>query len=503
MVKVLVFSILLQLSLQAFGQASAPMNAALETTSNAMQTVETINTLPRPVVECPLVPSESDVSRLRQTSAAPLACVRAVASSDGTPVVQRTRNFEPLAENQHRLMVKDSNRYYQTGHYLLKRLSGENYQAVLNLNFSSDVPGLAEAMMNRTRKCMQDLSQFIRPANGKRIEILIMTPKEVTDNLPENARPYPVSITVTPEEKDYRGDAQRFGSNFTCKTIGHELIHHLGLVDEYKENGADERSDNWSCRALTTGTSYMRNTTDSFLDVVPQSFNCHCDTSCQDTMRLSDAIKTSYLSQRPMEYFTSEEPLKKACEKVGSPTQVFLDERPVSNNLVFKSRSGSVYTFEGMHTTGVGLVMVSAHELRKRPEAQLSTIQCDCSDDPSGNCDRAARDVIQRSARNNPRTYCPNPMEDPRDLQISTSNSPSRVVGDRIYIQTRPIQGSSLLTSGQVDQIISGNCLGGSPQYQRCAALANIPASSPACVMPTECRSTNYYLNNGAATSDP
>jgi hypothetical protein len=351
-------------------------------------------------------------------------------------------------------------------------------------------------MLNRTRKCMQDLSQFIRPTNGKRLEVLVLIPTEVRESLPENARPQAIEISVTPENKDYRGDAKKFGSNFSCHIIGHELFHHLGLVDEYREEAEDDRSGNWSCRPVTTGTSYMRNTIDSFADVVPQSFNCSCDDNCKSMMQESPSIQAAYLSQRGINYFTNEIYLKKVCKFVeGSSSVFFLDEGEMPNNLTFKSDDGSIFTFEGLDPKGLLAEMVSAHELRYRPYAQRNTIRCDCSDDPIGNCTRAVRDVIRRSSVNNNRVGCPDANEQPVDLKISITGDETRVVGDRIFVQTR-VNGDSLLSSGQVDQIISGNCLGGSPQYQRCAAFANISATSPACLVPPECRDSGYYLEN-------
>jgi hypothetical protein len=95
---------------------------------SAMRSLEAVvsaraGTASAAIVECPLIVSASDVSRLRPTTQSPQSCVETVLASDRSLIVTETHNYRPLRENQHRLMVQDHNRFYQTGNYLLKRLS--------------------------------------------------------------------------------------------------------------------------------------------------------------------------------------------------------------------------------------------------------------------------------------------------------------------------------------------------------------------------------------------
>jgi hypothetical protein len=171
---------------------------------------------------------------------------------------------------QHRLMrrgdaygPKGNYLGYETGDYLLRNIAPDKVQAVINLDFRAAVDGTqaqANEMLAKTRSCLRQMAPYLKGGGGEQLDILVLTEDEV-ERLPANQRPAQRVVNVTDESDQtlYRGNAENFGTNFDCVRIGHEILHHLGLCDEYHERQtAGDLKTKWSCRPVTVSPSYMR-----------------------------------------------------------------------------------------------------------------------------------------------------------------------------------------------------------------------------------------------------
>jgi hypothetical protein len=152
-------------------------------------------------------------------------------------------------------------------HFLLSRPSEEEHLAQLNLRFS---PSDRDAeFRERATFCLDGFQDNLLGPNGQRLRI----------ELPQDASSLPAALAstlITIQPDDYRANSSNWDADINCSTILHELLHLLGLVDEYEErwlgyhHGADGglvkatlESDpglsEYGCRSLGPVDSIMSN----------------------------------------------------------------------------------------------------------------------------------------------------------------------------------------------------------------------------------------------------
>ena len=392
------------------------------------------------------------------------------------------KQFIPLGEGEHRLMRqeqslnnKGGHRSYETGDYLLRRLPGNRYQALLNLDFRSANPEMARRMQEKTTACLKKLAPFLRGPANETLEVLVLS-KEETNRLPQNLpRPNNKIINVLPNE--IRGDALNFGENFECLTIGHEILHHLGLCDEYQETASDKAD--WNCRVVTVTPSYMRDMFYAYNSTVPQTVKCECDKNCENIMSNDSLTKTVFVSMNAHEIVEHNFRGKYCRNDTVQPllvnTQIKIDDA-----LVFTSPAERQYSFESRRA-----ISPSAYDVIK--------FTCEC---PSGDkyCERMIDEIKRRISQKQPRATCPDGLKQLGAAEIGSSVDSKAENG--LLILSTPGNGQSLLRRNQFAKTISGSCRGGVPEYEECASFAYMPGNHPACVVPPSCYDDNYFLGN-------
>lgn len=403
-----------------------------------------------------------------------------------------------LEPGQHMMMVKDNYlrkdppfenvaRSQLTGNYLLRNVAPPGstvgrFQAILNVNFQGTRTHTTY-MLNRTRECLNAMGPYLKGPNGESLEIKIVTP---SDSLPNGLpTPTPINISVTREERSYRGHAAAFGTNFGCTTIGHEMLHHLGLCDEYHEgvytnNGV---TSDYSCRQVTAAPSYMRNIQTSFTDTVPQTSRCSCDQFCKTIMNGPAEKKELFLSQTGYEAVGNETSIEPYCVR-GTETTVM---------------DGSVGRAFSTISTQDNVTVFSTRRINVN-RIMENRITCTCPPAVPF-CQRIVNQLVQRSQTSHPRATCPLGTSS-YDINPDPGGSgSSRVEGDTLIVQSPGTPGGSLLSPSHFYKILSGNCEGGSPQYERCGALAYVGPQSGTLgpnicqQVPPECSNDEYYLN--------
>lgn len=125
--------------------------------------------------------------------------------------------------------------------YNLKKEPDGTYSVSLNVQFiadedyDGDVPKdqVPEHYMKRVQKCINKANEKMLGPNGEKLKIAIQKPTKQTDSNCENDVK---EIKISSE--DHRSNAGKYESDIDCPTITHEVLHLLGLCDEYKEPGS-------------------------------------------------------------------------------------------------------------------------------------------------------------------------------------------------------------------------------------------------------------------------
>ncbi len=398
---------------------------------------------------------------------------------NGIRETERSTGCSELAPGQHRLFASDSQNQYTSGNYLLRRRSDGTYQAMLHLNFVSDRGSVApSAMLERAQGCLQIASSNIRGPAGERLEIVALGQEDIA-RIPASERPSANDISITPVGS--RSFSRAYASNIECPVIVHEVMHLLGLCDEYQEQATDMASNNWTCRVVTRAPSIMRELS-VFERAIPATVTCECTSPlCRRVMNSSDEkLKKIYLGQSlsevvPHEFRTS------YCREQSLPSGG-ISLAQSGGSLVVQSQDNGI-TLEG-RSLGASTTPATPEVLRRR-------MTCVCPANNTG-CLAEARRIADRALAGHPRRGCPSdltsaplgPVPDHRPPGFSFQNN-------RITLVSPPLLPSVLLPN-HFYKILEGTCSGGrSAGYQECASFAY---RSPPCNVPDRCRDDSFYL---------
>ena len=140
------------------------------------------------------------------------------------------RNYQSEEDRRIKVRSKDSLRSY----IIKKELNG-NYTVRIALEFSA-AKGYDNAAVpknqvhtyyiNSIKNCIHNIDKFIGP-NGERLNIIIENARENTSSCTPK---YKISIHST----KYPSSIFDYKSDIDCPLATHEILHILGLVDEYK-----------------------------------------------------------------------------------------------------------------------------------------------------------------------------------------------------------------------------------------------------------------------------
>ena len=134
-------------------------------------------------------------------------------------------------------IVHPGTRLYKHGSYTVQRKPDGSYSIALNLQFLADedydgeVPKdqVPQHYMKEVQKCIKQANKGMLGPKGEKLQIVINEPPQ-NDNC-SAARTEHISIG----SKDHRSNSGKYESDASCSTITHEILHLLGLCDEYEE----------------------------------------------------------------------------------------------------------------------------------------------------------------------------------------------------------------------------------------------------------------------------
>ncbi|MYE07208.1 MAG: hypothetical protein F4X95_00395 [Oligoflexia bacterium] len=122
--------------------------------------------------------------------------------------------------------------------YNMKKESDGTYSVSLNLKFSADedydgnVPKdqVPAHYMKWVQKCMDKANQKMLGPNGEQLKIVIKSPQK-QDPRCRDIDTKEIAIGSI----DHRSNSGKYKADIDCPTITHEILHLLGLCDEYEE----------------------------------------------------------------------------------------------------------------------------------------------------------------------------------------------------------------------------------------------------------------------------
>lgn len=126
--------------------------------------------------------------------------------------------------------------------FMLRRLPGSrpSFEAVLNINFvdskngkqtpaAADTVAAYHALVNR---CISAVNPYLNGPNGEHLKVRLYESGE------SGPTPPTMTIQTTPDLPAGRESSGAWSLKLGCPQLTHEIMHILGQVDEYPENGA-------------------------------------------------------------------------------------------------------------------------------------------------------------------------------------------------------------------------------------------------------------------------
>ncbi len=357
------------------------------------------------------------------------------------------QNCTPLTQGKWKIVNGTSKSRISYSYGLIQE-APKKIRAVLNVQFTGTQNGVTASMMqDRVRSCLSTIQSGLKGPNGDELAISIMTPQEVL-RLPANLRPTNTNITIA--SNTARSNSKAYASSINCPTILHEILHLLGLCDEYPGEG-----DGYPCRAVGNRDSVMRNQNLIFDTALSENLMCKCETEECKTV-LADPVKLALIKMPTYDDIIPTNFRNRYCEfnpniyrRYFSPTQT--PTQAYSANL----ESDQVLMVTGVYNP-------TATQFDEAP------LKCECPADDE-ECKSSLRVFAQPPSNMRPRK-CP----DPTTLMHSAIGAPpqdDRFENGVLYIH-RPALKPSLLEARHFNKIIAGNCAAQTARYEECAELA-------------------------------
>lgn len=149
--------------------------------------------------------------------------------------------------------------------YLISKIDKDKYQIDIPINLKG---GPEKSKMEEwIKSCTKNLNQYLKGPNG---EQLLLNP--ILKDNERTAWHFGYSTDIEIQPHDYRSNARNYRENIDCETIMHELLHLLGLVDEYEELLSESKlSTNGklhNCRIFGPPNSIMNDQSFAFRSVI-------------------------------------------------------------------------------------------------------------------------------------------------------------------------------------------------------------------------------------------
>ena len=410
--------------------------------------------------------------------------------------------------------------------YALEKLDAKNYKATIAVDFQNKTSGAnvsGEQMFVRAKQCMDKVSDYLRSPSGEKLQVSLVSPKEAL-RIPSSKRPVTHDVDIKPD--GFRSNSRNYEETIDCPTITHEVLHLMGLCDEYREKmnilyvdtetgevlngdrdelrelkkkGLAKTVPMYECRAVATVDSVMSNQHGAFENAVASEKTCECQNQdCRDVV--------NYPDEKARELYTSDvwtaiayrnqicSFKRLSLEKIASLSD--LEDKPMHQ---IKRDDEQAFVFE--HTTihrdsSQGLGMAGVY--RYTCGGCQGEVQCEALSE--------LKDRIRTKKRVS-YAYCPLGAKevDPGAREFASkliapyeksANAATKVEGDRFTLVRLPKRpGSSLLHPAHFARIKHGTCASKVKNYTTCAQYAYTSLPEKNCPdRPAMCEDVNQWL---------
>ena len=158
---------------------------------------------------------------------------------DAIKVAEHNLQCRDLKLNEEKIVFSGTELFVFSSYTVKKEVDG-SYSVPLVLNFSpsEDYDGsvpqnkVSEYYMKKAQVCMKKANQKMLGPNGEKLKINII-PAPVKHN--KNICDRQEIIDIAIDSSDMRSYSYHYAADIDCPTMTHEILHLLGLQDEYKE----------------------------------------------------------------------------------------------------------------------------------------------------------------------------------------------------------------------------------------------------------------------------
>lgn len=186
--------------------------------------------------------------------------------------------------------------------YELKRVTSKEYQVIIPITLVHNNQAKIKALYEKIDKCLSLVNPYFLGPDSQKLSLSVQPNQSKTVNLDSNI------ITIRENFKEL--SSAEFTSEMECPAVVHELLHLVGLVDEYPEkregyirnpdgtlrtvgNGENFETALFNCRSIGPESSIMHSANEAFRIMQGiQRGNVHlCEMKASSTQECKKLLK--------------------------------------------------------------------------------------------------------------------------------------------------------------------------------------------------------------------
>jgi hypothetical protein len=388
-----------------------------------------------------------------------------------TQQLQTVEDCSPLSSSRVWKRVKGRTAAGQNVDYSLVREGPGKVKAAVNINFQRDAGASVspQEMLNRTRNCLGAVKGKLKGPNGDSLSIEVLTNQE-SAQIPENIRPSSHTINIMPD--GFRSNWRAYDESVDCPTIVHEVLHLLGLCDEYP---ADQ--EGFMCRPVGKRNNVMRNQLIAFNEAVDRTVTCKCETAdCRSI--INDPAKRNFILKPDFYRMTSAQFRNNHCSSTQQTNTYVAWSTNLAQQPQVKVNSNSQLRAQIEHLNltenGQGVVRVS--------------VECSCEQN-NADCRQALKELVEGNVPAGT-DNCPYPTVIESNT-IGCEQETAQVQNGKLVIPVKATK-DNLLEPRQFNRILNGICPTQSQGYNECSQYAYETDANKCMNAPEKCYQTDW-----------
>jgi hypothetical protein len=365
----------------------------------------------------------------------------------------------------------------RTVDYLLAQDKPNNYRAVLNVDFKQNGSTVTSAqMLARAKGCLAAAGGSMKGPGGKSLQIELLSPAEMAaSGIPAANRPKAQTVNISPGE--IGSNAGNYQENIACPTLVHEVMHLMGLCDEYSGD-----RDGFACRARGPVDSIMESAETAFARSVPRRVTCECEDKDLCRALKASPANREFIRQPRFEQITNIRFRNLYCNKRD------LDSDYVEAWLKNEDFKAQTYAEQGENTNG-GVIFREIN-LDNNGQVEGFVYTCKCATGNIAECQRASARLIQ-GPHESVGHDCP-PHTKRTEITWGASSGSGSATDNTVTFDVPAVAGSSLLQPAHFNRILDGTCPSKSSRYNSCASFAYETDPSVCAYAPDYCQSASW-----------